>query len=417
MDKSPSQRNATVDILRGLAMLLVVLGHTLTGCINDAEHSFIFNVIWALQMPLFILISGYVTKYSRPINDANAFWKVIKKRTIAYMLPWLVWTVVIRGIILGHSEYLNFKWLVFHMDSGYWFLFTIWVISLIYASSVYLASKVKKDGLWNMVALTCFYGCFAIIVLGVGLLFGLSFLGTKLTLYYIPFYFLGVIFGRYQYLIDKHTKIKEVLIAVAAVAFISIISRCYLYDLEDSVGDVLLRFVASISGCAAICGLVGPLCQKATKTFWGGVRVYRNALNGDLSNSLSPSNPDKSNSSRKTRNVLDTSIELSDNDCAVYNNNCINRAEQNTCENTIWKRNKELELLNFFGKTSLEVYLLHGLVLCPIKTSVSYTLHQAGGTVLALSNFVITMGIVFIVIKLLEGNKIVQKVLFGKNGD
>ena len=273
MDKSPSQRNATVDILRGLAMLLVVLGHTLTGCISDAEHSFIFNIIWALQMPLFILISGYVTKYSKPINDAKALWKVIKKRTIAYMLPWLVWTIAIRGIILGHSEYLDFKWLVFHMDSGYWFLFTIWVISLIYAGSVYLASKVKKDGLWNMVAFTCFYGCFAVIVLGVGLLFGLSFLGTKLTLYYIPLYFLGVIFGRFQYLIDKHTKIKEVLIAVAAVVFISIISRCYLYDLEESVGDILLRFVASVSGCTAICGLVGPLCQKSTKSFWGGI-VY-----------------------------------------------------------------------------------------------------------------------------------------------
>ncbi|HIW50637.1 MAG TPA: acyltransferase family protein [Candidatus Blautia intestinavium] len=61
------QRNQTIDILRGIAMLLVVLGHTMTGCTVNSQDSFLFNVIWTLQMPLFILISGYVTKYSRPI--------------------------------------------------------------------------------------------------------------------------------------------------------------------------------------------------------------------------------------------------------------------------------------------------------------------------------------------------------------
>ena len=43
------QRNQTIDILRGIAMLLVVLGHTMTGCTVNSQDSFLFNVIWTLQ--------------------------------------------------------------------------------------------------------------------------------------------------------------------------------------------------------------------------------------------------------------------------------------------------------------------------------------------------------------------------------
>lgn len=95
MEKAEN-RNQFVDIMRGIAMLLVVLGHTMTGCTANSQSSFLFNIIWSLQMPLFILISGYVTKYSRPIADGNGLWKYVKRRTVAYMLPWAVWSFLVR---------------------------------------------------------------------------------------------------------------------------------------------------------------------------------------------------------------------------------------------------------------------------------------------------------------------------------
>ena len=63
------QRNISVDIIRGFAMMLVVLGHTISVMTTNFEDSFIFQFIWTLQMPLFILISGYVTRYSKPITQ------------------------------------------------------------------------------------------------------------------------------------------------------------------------------------------------------------------------------------------------------------------------------------------------------------------------------------------------------------
>ena len=39
-------RNQFVDIMRGIAMLLVVLGHTMTGCTVDSQQSLLFNIVW-----------------------------------------------------------------------------------------------------------------------------------------------------------------------------------------------------------------------------------------------------------------------------------------------------------------------------------------------------------------------------------
>ncbi len=39
------ERNQFVDIMRGIAMLLVVLGHTMTGCTTGAEESILFNIV------------------------------------------------------------------------------------------------------------------------------------------------------------------------------------------------------------------------------------------------------------------------------------------------------------------------------------------------------------------------------------
>ena len=36
MEKN-SDRNITIDVLRGIAILLVVLGHTMTGCTDNSE--------------------------------------------------------------------------------------------------------------------------------------------------------------------------------------------------------------------------------------------------------------------------------------------------------------------------------------------------------------------------------------------
>ena len=95
------QRNAHVDYIRGIAILLVMLGHTVSNNgMNDFADSGMYKVIFALQMPLFMLVSGYVTKYSRPIDSGKALASFFGRRSLCYLLPWGVWTLF-RGFAFG----------------------------------------------------------------------------------------------------------------------------------------------------------------------------------------------------------------------------------------------------------------------------------------------------------------------------
>lgn len=81
-------------------------------------------------MPLFMLISGYVTKYSRPVNSNKSLIIYIARRTYSYLVPWLVWTVFVRWMLVGNVGLAeipqHFVYILNHMDNGFWFLFSIW---------------------------------------------------------------------------------------------------------------------------------------------------------------------------------------------------------------------------------------------------------------------------------------------------
>lgn len=272
------KRNQTVDILRGIAMLLVVLGHTMTGCTTGAEESFLFNIVWSLQMPLFILISGYVTRYSRSIGDASGLWKYVKKRTVAYMLPWIVWSLLVRGVIFGHHNFLNVKYLLWHMDTGYWFLASIWTISMIFGLSTLFAGKITKDDeIKNKIFTLLFYVIGMASLVAVGLVLGLSFFAIKLTLYYMPFYFAGYLYGQYR---DKILKTKwgkqtiDATVAVCLAVWLLIMTRYYIYVLPDSVMAIALRIASSMTGCIAVCGLCKGVFSNAPEKPEGGVLLY-----------------------------------------------------------------------------------------------------------------------------------------------
>lgn len=284
-----TKRNQFVDIMRGIAMLLVVLGHTMTGCTTGAENSFLFNIVWSLQMPLFILISGYVTRFSRDVQDVAGLWKFVKRRTIAYLLPWLVWSLLVRGIIFGEGNFLNIKWLLWHMDSGYWFLATIWTISMIFGLSNFLARKIAKEsGIKRQLFILAFYLVGLAVLAAIGLVAGLSFFAIKLTLYYMPFYFAGYLYGQYR---DGIMGIKwgktavDIVIAVCLAIWLFIMTRYHLYALPDNGMAIVLRALSSIAGCIAVCGLCNGLFAMTSKNLVGGgtAQLVRQTLPGDLS--------------------------------------------------------------------------------------------------------------------------------------
>lgn len=338
------KRNQFVDIMRGIAMLLVVLGHTMTGCTVDSQKSFIFNIIWSLQMPLFILISGYVTKYSRPISDSNELWKYVKRRTIAYMLPWAVWSFVVRGITFGQDSFLNVRNLLWNMDSGYWFLATIWTISMIFGISSFIAERASKGNIRKkqIILLMCYLAGMVLLV-GIGVLLGMSFFAIKLTLYYMPFYYAGFLYGQFDDKImesDNGKRIIDCAVASCFVIWLFVILRVSLYEMSDGGFGIILRAATSLSGCVAVCGL----CKE------------------------------------------------------IFSSKCVGGG-----------------ILTWFGANSLEIYLMHYLLLSLIKLDKTPVLCSPTGLSLIVVNYIITVVFTAMIIIVLNKNRVLRFTLTGKN--
>lgn len=150
------KRNVNVDYIKGIAILLVVLGHTMTTSTVNSENSILFNFLWSLQMPLFFLVSGYLTKYSKPIAGIGEFEKFSKKRTVGYLIPFAVWTFAVRGLIFGQYSFFNIKNLAFNMDNGYWFLFSLWTICIVYGFSCFISEKASSEMVKSIVRISVF---------------------------------------------------------------------------------------------------------------------------------------------------------------------------------------------------------------------------------------------------------------------
>lgn len=256
-------RNNTVDIIRGFAMLLVVLGHTMSGSTSEFQDSLLFQVIWTLQMPLFIIISGYVTRYSRPLTDGAGLLKFIKKRSLAYLLPWTVWTLVVRAAIFGQTQYFDIKFLLWQTDSGYWFLLTIWTIAMVFGVADLLSNKIAKDKkTLNIFLHLAFCGVGMVGLAAIGYILGLSFFSIKLTLYYLPIYLIGYLYGQVQdnLMAKTHSKtLVNVTISVCLGLWLAIINRFDFYGGEDTPVMIAFRFCTSILGCTAIIGIFTSL--------------------------------------------------------------------------------------------------------------------------------------------------------------
>lgn len=410
-----TNRNNTVDAIRGLAMLMVVLQHTIAGSTIGFEHNFFFNLIWSVQMPLFFIISGYVTRYSKPIRELHSLLKFFKKRTYAYIIPWIVWSFLIRGLLLEQTSFFDLKYLLWHMDSGYWFLVSLWTIVILFGVSDYFSSKIGKRGILEQVI---YHGVFMFVgmcaLLGLGFFMEIDFLSIKLTLYYIPLYFLGYLFGQYQ---DKlsaqsnYSKYKPFIVAVAMTVWVAILVRL------DIFGAYLTPLTLGLRYMAAICGSIVVIYCIAN--------IYRGGVSCD-GRILLPSNI------RDTLSVLKLTIcgdrdsednrtdghrlgfnQLHSNSNSYDLDNHNNESKQILVEVPVLQGRGEDFLkrgLIWCGNNSLAIYLLHGFYLNLCITSSQWLELKALGIPLLICNFILCLTLLMPTIKLLAANKLLNKI-------
>jgi len=112
-----SRRLLYIDKLKALAMMLVVMGHTIYFCMyhEGSFHDPIFSVISSFHVPLFLFLSGFVIT---TLPDIHKFF--VKARR--FLVPMLL-VGFVNALLIGRVK-------AFFVDSGhngYWYLLTLTV--------------------------------------------------------------------------------------------------------------------------------------------------------------------------------------------------------------------------------------------------------------------------------------------------
>lgn len=109
-----------LDIAKGIAIILMVIGHT---SIPNTLSKFIF----AFHMPLFFIASGWTTNWEK-LNIAD----FIKRRLKTIMLPFACYSAIVLSIqlvMVGGGNFLN--WL----ENG-WQGYALWFVPVLFLASI-----------------------------------------------------------------------------------------------------------------------------------------------------------------------------------------------------------------------------------------------------------------------------------------
>lgn len=133
------KRNEYIDVIKGIAIVLVIIGHCIQyGSGNQFlsgglffEDNF-FKIIYSFHMPLFMLVSGYLFYYSVEKHSVSYN---IKTRITTLLIPIVSWGIllfVIELIMGGYYSEINlFKELFSTIIDNLWFLWAIFYLSFI----------------------------------------------------------------------------------------------------------------------------------------------------------------------------------------------------------------------------------------------------------------------------------------------
>lgn len=238
------ERYKTIDILRGIAITLVVLGHAIIIFpVNLHEVpwcSFVFTWLSSVHMPLFFVISGFCYSTVNLSNYGAYIVKKAKRLLVPYFsigILGIIMALLLPSLVNGQT---NLKDSVFSMiltGGGYWFLYTLFIIFMIFPvlEKVYKTNRFIFLGI-NVAALTIYF---------MGILPNIFTIDQ--IAHYIFYFSVGYIvrkeFNQFRYIWRKFGR-NGIIVFVVLTVWIGCI-----YALENGFSNnVYLNFVASLAG-------------------------------------------------------------------------------------------------------------------------------------------------------------------------
>ena len=197
------QRDTYLDALKGFAIILVVLGHSVQSFTAGGkfDDNLLFRIIYSFHMPLFMFLSGAAASYSsRPMNL-----EFIKRKFYMLVIPFVSWYLV--GYFLGGSYHsvsfgLYIKHVIASPDYGLWFL---WVLFLNFCCLVFIRRLLPRLKLYAYPLVWL-----AIYAIPTGKY------GIGLVKWHLPFFLAGYLIFIYR---TRLIRYRSVALAMSVMAF------------------------------------------------------------------------------------------------------------------------------------------------------------------------------------------------------
>lgn len=262
-DNVRGQRNSALDLIKGIAIILVVFGHSIQYGSGEEfysskayfEHWF-FQLIYSFHMPLFMLVSGYLFYYTAEKYSTK---ELLISRFTKLVFPIFVWSTILFCIQSLHvyqpegnpdaiqliKEYITIT------VNNLWFIWAVFYCSM----AVIIVKKFFKDN-------TLVYGAIGLIMLVTPDIYNLN-----LYKYMYPYFILAYLFNKYRPILrlSQLPKSFEVAIGISTLtmyfgllSFYNHSTFIYTTGITLLEKDILTQFTIDVYRW--IIGLLGSSC-------------------------------------------------------------------------------------------------------------------------------------------------------------
>lgn len=205
MENNVKNRLIYADSLKGLLMILVIVGHAIQCLLIESYGTnHLWNIIYSFHMPAFFAVSGWLAyRVNKPVS-----FKACKRRFFQIMVPYIIWRLI-AIISTGSISYSGLITIISSPETGLWFLWTLFWICIFFMASQWLAQTIKIDDLYIILFCTIF-------LMGIMIAFDVRAFAFQYISYYFIFYVIGYVCRRFT--ITKYLN-KYIIILIALLWF------------------------------------------------------------------------------------------------------------------------------------------------------------------------------------------------------
>ena len=260
-----SKRNIRYDYIKGVAIFLVIYGHSISH-IDIGQTSWwenpVYKFIYMFHMPLFIFVSGYFFK--------------VNKNPVGYVgnkLKTLIVPAVCATPFIFLADCLNKGTFELHqffslLKVDLWFLKCLFICSICTYAIVFICDKLKLTIRSQI--------CGFIIALLMFYVIGYCKLGMLFNAQHLYFFFiLGYLFrdSSVERWVLKHKRVSFLgSVILLSVLFQNWDYECYMYNSRND--DILRTAIRLLAGCAGILLTISWVYSLKRLRFFGSIGQY-----------------------------------------------------------------------------------------------------------------------------------------------